>query len=65
MRKESILKVKTYSTKDISDRLGKSQRYIRQKLKDLSEERKFELGIYINSSGYQVPIENYKKILVK
>lgn len=59
------LKIKTYSTKDIADRLGTSQRYIRQKLKDMPEKRKLELGIYLNSGGYQVPIENYKKILVR
>jgi hypothetical protein len=57
--------MKTYSTKDLSERLGKSPRRIKQILQFMSDERKTELGIYKNSSGYQVPVENYKKILIK
>lgn len=59
------MKIKTYSTKDLSEKLGKSPRRIKQILQFMPDDKKTELGVYKNSSGYQVPVENYKKILKK
>lgn len=53
--------MKTLGKKDVAEALNKTESWVKSKLWKLSETDMDDLGIYKNSSGYQVPPEALNK----